>query len=294
VRVPLDGAAPIRLRLTARVEGTSREWHTVFDFDPGAGSAVPWTFADFAWNVPDTGRDAGFLDAATDTLVMDVLLLRRPGATDHSATLHVIAGDGGGGELVLQRRPLGEAAGRDSLRLRLRVPGDAVPFGLVSMGLRLTAGEDGYLALVPERELINLRVGWHDDESWRRHAGWLEGLVGGDDRRTLGELPQPRRRAAWDSLWAARPADAHPTEREHLLRIVEADRRFGEFGRGALSDRGRIFVMQGPPDRTESRILDLSYPGEWEVWYYRRVGVLYRFYDAYGIGDYRLYDTAPY
>jgi hypothetical protein len=40
--------------------------------------------------------------------------------------------------------------------------------------------------------------------------------------------------------------------------------------------------------------MDLSYPGQWEVWYYRRDGVLYRFYDAYGLGDFRLYDTAPY
>lgn len=295
VRVPLEGDEPVRLTLTARAAGTAREWTTTLDFDPGVGSGVPWYFAGFDWNIPDVGRSAGLLDATLDSLDVRVSLLQRPGSRAKPTVLHLIAGDGSGGELVLARRRLEVPAGPDTLHCRIRVSAEEIPFGLLDIKVRLTAGDKGFLAMVPERELTNLRLNWSDDALWRRHVGWLEGIAGWDARNDLDALRSPgERRGAWAQLWASRPPGSGPDEREHLLRIVEADRRFGEFGRGALSDRGRIFVRHGAPDRVESRVMDLSYPGEWEVWYYRRDGVLYRFYDAYGVGDYRLYDTAPF
>ena len=59
-------------------------------------------------------------------------------------------------------------------------------------------------------------------------------------------------------------------------------------------DQGRIFIFHGDPDRIDSMEMDASYPGTWQIWYYRDLGLLFRFYDAYSMGDYRLYDTAPY
>jgi len=294
VTAALDGEGPVRLELTARVRGTERVWRTDLRFDPGAGSGVPWYFAGFDWNVP---ADAAGLATAADTLRAAVTLVRLPGrdgAAPPAATSLVFrVTDAGGDERVVGREAL-PAAAADTLRRRLETPARSLPFGPLRLDVSLETDGGRRLDLAPGRDLVNLRVDWRDDGAWRLHVDWLDGILDGEARRALAALPADARPAAWRALWAARPPGEQPDEAGHLLRIVEADRRFGQFGRGALSDRGRVHIRLGPPDSVESQGLDLSYPGQWEVWYYRRAGVLYRFYDAYGLGDFRLYDTAPY
>jgi GWxTD domain-containing protein len=294
VTVVLDGEKPVEIALTARVRGTDRVWRTDLRFDPGTGSGVPWYFAGFDWNVP---QEAGSLAAAADTLRAEVTLVRLPGrAADlPSAPTALIfrVTDAGGKKRLISREDL-PAAAPDTLRRRLETPAWNLPFGPLRLDVSLETDAGRRLDLAPGRDLVNLRVDWQDDAAWRLHVDWLDGILDGDARRRLAATPAVERPTAWRAVWSARPAGEPPDEAGHLLRIVEADRRFGQFGRGALSDRGRIHIQRGPPDSIESQGLDLSYPGQWEVWYYRRAGVLYRFYDAYGLGDFRLYDTAPY
>ena len=79
-----------------------------------------------------------------------------------------------------------------------------------------------------------------------------------------------------------------PTRIEHLLRIVDADARYGGFGRGALSDRGRVFIRWGEPDRVETA-RDARLPGaSWEIWIYEDEQRRFHFHDAHGMGDFRL------
>ncbi|MBK9303100.1 MAG: GWxTD domain-containing protein [bacterium] len=294
VTAVLDGEGPVRLELTARVRGTDRVWRTDLRFDPGAGSGVPWYFAGFDWNVPASAQG---LASAADTLRAAVTLVRLPGrdgAAPPAATSLVFrVTDAGGDERVVGREAL-PAAAADTLRRRLETPSQSLPFGPLRLDVSLETDGGRRLDLAPGRDLVNLRVDWRDDAAWRLHVDWLDGILDGDARRALAALPVAGRPEAWRAVWAARPAGEPPDEATHLMRIVEADRRFGQFGRGALSDRGRIHIQRGPPDSVEAQGMDLSYPGQWEVWYYRRAGVLYRFYDAYGLGDFRLYDTAPY
>ena len=298
VTVALEGAGRVELALTARVRGTERVWRTDLRFDPGVGSGVPWYFAGFDWNVPQ-GEAAPA--AAADTLRAAVTLVRHPGmgapASGTPTSLIFRVTDAGGDERVIGREDL-PAAAADTLRRRLETPAASLPFGPLRLDVSLETGAGHRLDLAPGRDLVNLRVDWRDDAAWRLHVDWLDGFLDGDARRALASLPVGERPAAWRAVWAARPAGEDPgefpDEATHLMRIVEADRRFGRFGRGALSDRGRVHIQRGPPDNVEAQVMDLSYPGQWEVWYYRRAGVLYRFYDAYGLGDFRLYDTAPY
>lgn len=297
VTVALAGEGRVELALTARVRGTERVWRTDLRFDPGVGSGVPWYFAGFDWNVP-AGAPA---PAAADTLRAAVTLVRHPGAGAQDSppptSLIFRVTDAGGDERVIGREEL-PAAAADTLRRRLKTPAASLPFGPLRLDVSLETGAGHRLDLAPGRDLVNLRVDWRDDAAWRLHVDWLDGFLDGEARRALASLPVDARPAAWRAVWAARPAgefsDEIPDEATHLMRIVEADRRFGQFGRGALSDRGRVHIQRGPPDSVEAQVMDLSYPGQWEVWYYRRDGVLYRFYDAYGLGDFRLYDTAPY
>ncbi len=294
VTVVLAGEGPVEIALTARVRGTDRVWRTDLRFDPGAGSGVPWYFAGFDWNVP---AEVDGQAAAADTLRVAVTLVRHPSAVAQASrtptSLIFRVTDAGGDERIVGREEL-PAAATDTLRRRLETPASSLPFGPLRLDVSLETGDGRRIDLAPGRDLVNLRVDWRDDAAWRLHVDWLDGFLDGEARRALASLPVDERPAAWRAVWAARPAGEVPDEAAHLLRIVEADRRFGQFGRGALSDRGRVHIQRGPPDSVEAQVMDLSYPGQWEVWYYRRDGVLYRFYDAYGLGDFRLYDTAPY
>ena len=83
-------------------------------------------------------------------------------------------------------------------------------------------------------------------------------------------------------------------QRIHLLRIVGADRRYGRFGRGSLSDRGRVFIRYGEPDRVE-QIDDASVrESRWEIWYYSQLGLRFSFLDQHGMSDFQLHETQRY
>ena len=163
------------------------------------------------------------------------------------------------------------------------------------LSLRLESGDAAAperLDLDPPRPFVNLAVRWRDDAQWRQHVAWLEGTVPSEPRAELLRLPAEsgaRRGRRSGRRW--RPPRAVPAaelERAHLLRIVAADARFGGLGRGALTDRGRIWVRCGEPDSVEERGADLAYEGRWEIWYYHARHLVFTFYDAHGLGDFRL------
>jgi hypothetical protein len=43
----------------------------------------------------------------------------------------------------------------------------------------------------------------------------------------------------------------------------------------------------------ESRENNISSPSVWKIWNYYELGTSFIFYDAYGMGDFRLYSRAP-
>jgi len=209
------------------------------------------------------------------------------------AELRILVRNAQGQERILGSRTLNRASG-DTLVERFTVTASEMPFGALVFTALVMAEDGASLELTPGRDLVNLALPWGDEAAWRRHVTWLEMIVDADRRRVLAGTSAAGRPAAWRAVWEERPPEARPDESEHLLRIVEADRRFGRFGRGALSDRGRILVYHGEPERVETLTMDAAYPGTWQIWYYGGRGLLFRFYDAYGLGDFRLYDTAPY
>jgi len=74
----------------------------------------------------------------------------------------------------------------------------------------------------------------------------------------------------------------------YLSRIDEANRLFSSEGRhGWLSDRGRVYILLGPPDNRQVYPMGYSfYEPPVEIWYYGYFPVL--FVDKYGIGFYEL------
>lgn len=91
---------------------------------------------------------------------------------------------------------------------------------------------------------------------------------------------------------------------EHYRRIVFANEKFGTENPGWKTDRGRVYIMFGPPDKIESHASGepTGRPPEegpettqysWEQWHYRYVegvgaDIDIEFVDPEGSGDYRL------
>jgi GWxTD domain-containing protein len=122
-------------------------------------------------------------------------------------------------------------------------------------------------------------------------------LIDGERRGRLRDLPAAARGAAWDELWAElgrqQQASAAEARRQHLRRIVTADDRFGGDRRGALTDRGRVYVRWGEPAEVEQAADPLVPGAVWEVWTYPEAGLRFVFHDAHGLGDFRLRRTEP-
>jgi len=297
VPVALDGERPVELDIRAEVVDTSRWWNRKLRYAPGGGGGIPWYFTTFAWNLTTDGAATLSLAQRVDSLRVDVGLSVRPGDFDSARPTRLVAAvrDAQGAERILEERALPPARNVDSLVVRIAAPASEFPFGLQTLAIRLEDDRETRLDLSPDHELVNLGVPFTDDSAWRRHVGWLEEIVTEkSERRALSSLPAARRAEAWRLVWVDRGPDQEPNEAEHLGRIVEADRRFGRFGRGALSDRGRTMIRYGRPDKVDHHGMDPNVSGEWEVWYYREKGLRVVFYDPYALGDYRLYAETRY
>jgi len=303
VPVAVRGVGPVDLAVTAKVIQTSRLWTKRLRFRPEAARALPLYFCDFGWDGIEGGPPEQSLGIARDSLRVRVRLCLRPKACEPPpGGLDLVAGIGGGErqpELV-RRIPLTvSAAGSPGQEIRLAWAARDLPFGKLTLQIAMEgilADRTESLPFDPARSFVNLAVPCGDDRQWRVHLGWLDGIVASARRDRLVEFPPADRLTAWRALWrsVAEVAGVSPAraEAEHLLRIVEADEQFGVFGRGALSDRGRIFIRYGPPDRVESVGDDLSRESRWEVWYYFAAGRRFTFVDPHGLGDYHLQSSS--
>lgn len=77
---------------------------------------------------------------------------------------------------------------------------------------------------------------------------------------------------------------------EFMARIIYADQRFKEGGKGRNTDRGRIYIFMGPPDKFEEIFTheDTSVRGSVIYWYYYNYGLIIEFVDEKGTGQYRI------
>lgn len=184
-------------------------------------------------------------------------------------------------ETFVARSVAGESA------LLVRMPPRAFSFGPNRVRVSV-AGSEGV-----DIELENLGLDLGDERSWKANLEQIEVLASNDELRRLREASAPERLERWNEFWDRRdPEPATPdNERleEHYRRVAHA-RSFLQdgFRDGALSDRGRIWILHGRPD-----LIDNSAPGfqsyaTYEVWTYREIGVTYYFQDSDGFGAYRL------
>ncbi len=125
-------------------------------------------------------------------------------------------------------------------------------------------------------------------------------VISAEERKIFLELPDADKDKFKEEFWSRRDPDPNTEENEfkdeYLSRIERANELFlGEGRPGWLTDRGRIYILFGPP---MDRLRNPMASGETgdrcsEVWYYSNIPVV--FTDQYCTGEYRLatYDLSP-
>jgi len=112
-------------------------------------------------------------------------------------------------------------------------------------------------------------------------------IVTKEEREIFLELPDSEKKKFQEEFWSRRDPDSYTEENEfkeeYFRRIDEANRLFAGSRPGWLQDRGRIYILFGPPSERHTYSTD---PNPREVWYYGNFPVI--FIDHMGLGDYKL------
>lgn len=117
-------------------------------------------------------------------------------------------------------------------------------------------------------------------------------IITRQERKAFQALPPDQREAFIEDFWARRDPDPDNPENqyqdEYLRRVAAANQLFsGEGGPGFRTDRGRIYVLLGPPDRRDVFPTGYTFYGPpVEAWHYGFFPVI--FIDQYKLGSYRL------
>ncbi len=123
-------------------------------------------------------------------------------------------------------------------------------------------------------------------------------IITRQERKAFLALPPGQREAFIEDFWVRRDPDPenpeNPYREEYLRRVAAANQLFsGEGGPGFRTDRGRIYVLLGPPDRRDVFPTGYTFYGPpVEAWYYGFFPVI--FIDQYKLGSYRLEPGSAY
>ncbi|MFQ6082463.1 MAG: GWxTD domain-containing protein [Candidatus Aminicenantia bacterium] len=113
------------------------------------------------------------------------------------------------------------------------------------------------------------------------------------EKEVFFNLPFPERGKFIEEFWKRRDPDPdteiNEFKEQYFHRIEEANRLFKEGGTpGWLQDRGRIYILLGPPEAREKYPTGYTFYGRpMEIWYYGPYPII--FIDYSYVGDYELY-----
>ncbi|HHH81227.1 MAG TPA: GWxTD domain-containing protein [candidate division Zixibacteria bacterium] len=100
----------------------------------------------------------------------------------------------------------------------------------------------------------------------------------------------------WYNFWAKNDSNPETPENEFMQEFIARwDYANAAFAQGTKTpgwktDRGRIYIVYGPPDNVERHTFS-SGTNNWEVWYYFDKNYYFIFADILGIGNMKLVDS---
>jgi|HubBroStandDraft_1064217.scaffolds.fasta_scaffold267088_1 GWxTD domain-containing protein len=142
---------------------------------------------------------------------------------------------------------------------------------------------------------------WRDPQASERYKKWLKEdvvyIATDQERKEFRNLTSDNQRdgyiaAFWESRNPTPGSARNPFKEEHYRRIAYANNHFGAALTGWITDRGRVYIIYGPPDSVE---LHNAGPSLIEIWHYAFLegypNAVLTFTDETGGGDYILSDA---
>jgi GWxTD domain-containing protein len=230
----------------------------------------------------------------TESICALVEVYSLAGVESDSLTVEVFARDEDGRQAWEDARTV--ALEDRMTELTFGVPMDSLAWGAYALALKVRAGD--YEARVDRYfEVDETRVGVAMDLDLFME---LVALVATDEElETLASLGGSERQAYLEGIWKRRDPDPSTPRNEFKVqffrRLKYAKANLAEPGRkGWQTDRGRVFINNGMPDRIDTRegvIGSMSPDARLEVWYYDATNTHYVFEDFGGNGQYVLVDV---
>lgn len=137
-----------------------------------------------------------------------------------------------------------------------------------------------------------VRFGKNLDPASEEFLSKVRYLISKEERRAFVSLPESERPKFIEEFWKKRDPDPDTAQNEfktqYFQRIDEANRLFsGGQESGWLQDRGRIWILLGPPSDREAYPRGVTFYGKpTEIWYYNFFPIV--FIDDGWTGNYRL------
>ncbi len=130
-----------------------------------------------------------------------------------------------------------------------------------------------------------------DDETFREALDQLKYVATHEEMKALGDAEPEDREKEWEAFWKEKDptpsTEVNEFKDEYYRRIEYVNEHYGGVHKGWVTDRGRTYIIYGPPDEIERHPYELhSMP--YEIWYYYARSLEFIFVDEHGIGDYRL------
>lgn len=148
-----------------------------------------------------------------------------------------------------------------------------------------------FLAHCTTRNIGRLKL---DPESFRFYET-TNMIMTKEEAKIFSFLPDEASRKEFiREFWEKRDPDPSTPENEFKsefeARVAYAAKRFNEGGRGWNTDRGRIYIFMGPPDKFEEIFThdDPSIRGPILIWIYYKYGLGIEFVDEKGTGQYKI------
>ncbi len=91
----------------------------------------------------------------------------------------------------------------------------------------------------------------------------------------------------WNEAFPTPNSEVNEKMLEYYRRVRYATNQFGEGVAGWKTDRGRVYILYGPPAEVERQIF-VEDNSPVEIWYYNHLNRQFVFRDENGFGDYRL------
>jgi GWxTD domain-containing protein len=178
-------------------------------------------------------------------------------------------------------------------RLEADIPADSISNGYFNLVLGILGEKGKYEAKRAKAfEVRSQFFYWGKDVE--SAVDLLAYIASGGFIESFEKADPETRKTLWDEFWREKdPTPETPRNEfyeEHVRRFEFANERFRTAHTpGWKTDRGRIYIVYGPPDQVETYPYDMDRDPT-EVWQYNKLGRRFVFVDETGFGDYRLVD----